>query len=265
MRLPFLGTVALLVGVGGCGAGPSSASSVKSPRAAQAGSASLAHRAAKAAPTRKAVPRAEKAEQRPQSAKPVARADIAKLAALWSNRRAISCEILMKIDQGGAQGRVVADIAWVNPSTQDPAGLISAKLSGQMLDQKCSYRLRSAKDALLMEAWQPQVRLSSMQQLPSSMVPEKIQSLRQLEVPMVQALILGGCASLFKLPGAQKAMWTLQQASQDRVAWQGPGGASQLLVLDATGMLPKQRILEFADPSGAKVRWTMDLDCQSAG
>lgn len=116
-----------------------------------------------------------------------------------------------------------------------------------------------------METWQPKVQLSGMQQMPSSMIPAKIASLRQLEVPMVQELLATGCPTQVQVPAAQKAMWTLKEASGRQVAWQGPQGASQRLKLDPTGTLPTQRVIEFMDATGAKVRWSIDLDCKGAG
>lgn len=264
MRWSLIYTVSLVAGVGGCGAGPSTASSVKSPRASQAAAPSLAHRAAKPSPAQKTVARPS-APQNSEKTSAQAREKGSRLSALWSKRRALSCELSMKVQQGTQQGRVQGSIAWVNPSPQDPVGLIATELSGELGGQRCSHRLRSAKDALLMEVWQPKLQLSSMQQLPSAMVPAKISAMRELEVPMVQSLLAQGCGGVFQVPAGQKAMWTLREAGKGRMAWQGPGGASQLLLLDAAGTLPKQRVLEFMDNAGAKVRWTIDLNCKSAG
>lgn len=171
----------------------------------------------------------------------------------------------MQIEQGAVQGRLSGSVAWVSPSAQDAIGLVSADLSGAVDNERCLFRLRSAQNALLMETWQPKVQLSRMQQLPSSMVPAKIAGLRQLEVPMVQGLLAEGCPTQLRVPAGQKAMWTLREASASRVVWEGPGGASQQLSFDPTSFQPKQRVLTFADAQGMKVRWTIDLDCKSAG
>lgn len=257
MRLVFLTGLSLALGGLGCGAGPSGSSGVKSPRASQRPTPSMAPRAASPAPARKAVPSPAK--------NAVSRAASIKLASLWASRAALSCSVDMKIDQGATKGRLTGSIAWVGPSTQEPSGLISAQLSGMVGQDRCLVSLRSANNALLLETWQPKVQLSGMQQMPSSMVPGKIAGLRQLEVPMVQTLLATGCPTQLKMPGAQKAMWTLAQASTQRLAWEGPPGASQLLVLDSTGTLPVQRVVEFVDAEGAKVRWSIDLVCKSAG
>lgn len=258
-RVLFAGlSLALDLGGLGCGAGPSGSSAVKSPRASQQRpTASMAPREVEPAPARKAVPSPEK--------KAVSRAETLKLAALWANRTALSCGVDMKIEQGATKGHLTGSIAWVGPSTQVPSGLISAQISGMVGQNRCLVSLRSANDALLVETWQPKVQLSGMQQMPSSMVPGKIAGLRQLEVPMVQALLSAACPTQLKVPGAQKAMWTLKGVSKQRLAWEGPLGASQLLVLDPTGTLPAQRVVEFTDTEGAKVRWSIDLDCKSAG
>lgn len=224
----------------------------------------MAHRAANPAVAQKAEPRPVAAQKTP-SQQSAPRGDTTKLAALWSSRRAMSCQLTMHVQQGASKGRVIGSIAWANPSEQDPVGQVSADLQGAMDGQRCLFRLRSVKNALLMETWHPQTQLSKMQQLPSSMVPAQIAGLRELEVPMVQSFLASACPTLFHVPAGQKAMWTLRQASPSRVAWDGPAGATQLLVLDARGSLPKQRVLEFSDASGPKVRWTIDLDCKSAG
>lgn len=262
MRFAFRSYCLLLVGLGspGCGAGPGTASEVKAPRASQSPAPSLAHRAAKPAQARKALPASGKSLG---SAKP--RGNTKKLSALWSNRRAMSCHFQMAVEQGAAKGQVKGKIAWVNPSEQAPLGQISAELVGSLDGKRCSFRVRSVKDALLLERWQPSTQLSQMEQLPSSGIPSQLAPLRQLELPMVQSFLASGCASVFQVPPGQKAMWSLREAGAQRVVWEGPAGASQFLLLDASGTLPKQRGVEFLDSSGAKVRWNLDFDCKSAG
>lgn len=264
MRWPLLSTVWLVAAFTGCGAGPSTASGVKSPRASKAPAPNLAQRSASPVPTRQALPRTQAKIGKP-STKSSPPADISKLQQLWATRRVLSCQVKMSIEQGEAQGELSGSIAWVSPSPQEPSGLIMAQLSGAVGGESCRLGLRSAKDALLVESWQPTVKLSGMQQLPSAMTPTHIEGLRQLETPMVQTLLATGCPTRISVPAGQKAMWTLLEASKRTLRWQGLSQASQVLTLDESGTLPKKRVLEFFDARGLKVRWSIELNCKSAG
>lgn len=211
------------------------------------------------------VKQAGLARKAPRAAtKPAAKGlSVQALTSQWSQRRALSCKVQLKVIQGAEQnseGKIAGRIAW----SREPSGAerLRLQLEGTLGTVPCRVRVTSMGEGILLERWNPALQYATTRRHPAQTLP--IASMTQLAVPMVVSALKQGCAPLLSMPPAA-SQWTPGQSlnGPDFVSWSTPQGARQTLWVEPN-KLPKRRELQFKDAQGQPVRWSLSTQCQSS-
>lgn len=205
----------------------------------------------------KPAPRAEKPRPLGGAAQPPP--NLGPWEQAWTQRRALSCELRLKIQQGPVSGLLSGRIAW----SRGDSKRLRAHVQGRLGDKACRVRVTSLSDTLLFERWVPGLDYAMMRRFSADQTARLLDESASLGEPMVASLLREGCAESVSAPLKERT-WNPKQAQNHHVMWTSGAGEQQELWTQGPKRFPQRRLLTFTDKNGSTVRWDMELSCNGA-